>query len=98
MSKQRRRRFRVTRFQTPITTYPLKSSVQTGIQYSDYFESWTACVAARLDLEKWDSGGYPPKFMARVVAWHRLSGLVDVHKDQARNEAAERQSKRKGKK
>ena len=55
-------------------------------------------MAARLDLEKWDSGEYPPKFMARVVAWHRLTGLVDVHKDQARNEAAERQSKRKGKK
>lgn len=46
-------------------------------------ELWGAAVAARLDLERLWLGQYDPKFLARVVAWHNLTTLIDMHRQDA---------------
>jgi len=79
MSQQRQNPFKVTRHGTPIDQYALKNAVNTGISYSLHFESWQACIAAGLDIERWENAGYPPQLMSSVVAWYRLSGLVQTH-------------------
>jgi len=33
----------------------------------------------RLDLERWDTGGYETRFMAKVIAFYRLHGLIAMH-------------------
>ena len=73
----------VTRHGTPITQHPLRSRVNTGITAGQHFHEWEACHAAGLDLWRWESGGYPVEFMAKVLAWHRLHNLVQSHTAEA---------------
>lgn len=42
-----------------------------------------ACIAAGLDVEKWENGGYSKELRIRVIAWHRLNELIRSHTDQA---------------
>lgn len=77
------RRFRVTRNGIPIEDYPLKGSVNVGIQYTTSFGELEACVAAGLDMAKWDSGAYPVELKNRVVAWYRAHNLVALHTQDA---------------
>jgi len=48
-----------------------------------------------LDAERWYIGGYSAHLMATIIAHHRMRGLVDLHVEQARNEKANRDAKRK---
>jgi len=66
--------------------------VSAGIEASLDYIGFDAAVAAGLDLEKWDAGGYPRHVMARVIAWHKLKGLVEMHSQ----DAAIRKPKGKG--
>jgi hypothetical protein len=63
----------------PIEQYPIKGLVSPGIQYSGGYGEWEACRAAGLDLWQWENGGYPIAFKCRVMAWHRLHSLVQLH-------------------
>lgn len=80
-----------------ISQYPLRRTVNAGIKYNLDFASLDACVAARLDAFRWEHGGYPPRFMNRIIAWHKLRGLISTHIEDAKAIAAEKESKRKGK-
>lgn len=57
--------------------------ISTGVSYPLHFEGWRAAIRAGLDLERWESGGYDPRFMARVVAWYRIEGMIEQHASQA---------------
>lgn len=77
----------MTRNGEPITEAPLKNKrafVSAGIEASLDYIGFDAAIAAHLDVEKWDAGGYPRHIMARVVAWHKLQGLVNMHSEDAR--------------
>lgn len=71
--------FAVTRSGLPIDEYPIRGTVNPRIQYSQGFGEWEACVAAGLDLDKWENGLYAVDFKCRVLAWHRLHNLVQLH-------------------
>jgi hypothetical protein len=81
-----------------ISAHPLQKAVSAGVKYGLDFAGFEACVAAGLDLERWDNGGYSPRFMVRVIAWHKLHGLVATHIEDARNIAAEKAAKKARKK
>jgi hypothetical protein len=58
------------------------------------FAEWEAAIAAGATLDelyKWDSGGYTRTFKSKVIAWHNMHSLVELHK----SDAAERAAKRK---
>ena len=80
----------------PIAEYPLKNQVRTGISYSMGFAEMEACVTAHLDLWRWVSGGYPQRFMARVVAWYEQRGLIASHVEDAKERAREKRERRMG--
>ena len=48
-----------------------------------------ACVAAHLDVERWDGGEYPDikpyskELKIRVMAWYRLKQIIEAHTQQA---------------
>jgi hypothetical protein len=88
----------VTRHGEKIEQYPLRNTVNTGIQYNTYFEGIRAAIVAGAtldELNKWVDGGYPQRFMATVVAWYRADGLITRHSDQAVAKAIEQMQKRK---
>lgn len=76
----------MTRGGEAITEAPLKNKrafVSAGIEASLDYVSFDAAIAAHLDVEKWDAGGYPRHVMARVVAWHKLTSLIEMHQADA---------------
>ena len=61
---------------------------------------WEAAIAAGaslIELELLDSGGFPVRFQAKLMAWHALHQLVGLHKQDAAARAAEKQAKRRKK-
>ena len=40
-------------------------------------------MAAGLNLDRWLNGGYDKRTTAYVVAWHRLSRMVESHANDA---------------
>ena len=81
----------------PIDQYPLNSkfSVSTGIEFSSEFFEWEACVAAGLDIWKWNNGYYPPIFRAKAITWHKNHILIDTHQREAEAIKAEQDAKTK---
>ena len=73
----------MTRRGIPIEQYPVKGTVNVGIQYGLDYAEIEACVAAGLDLWQWESGVYPIAFKNRIIAWHRLHALVGLHTQDA---------------
>jgi len=59
--------------------------VNAGITHSDKFLEWEACIAARLDINKWENGEYDRKIMAGAVAWYVDHLLVEQHNADAAN-------------
>lgn len=78
----------------PIRSVLLKNAVHTGIEYSLYYEGLEAAVSAKLDLWKWDQGGYPKEFMCRVIARHRMNNLIKAHESEAVNAASKKDMKK----
>ncbi len=65
-----------------ITTAPLKNPrafTNPGITSAASYQDWEAAHGAGLDLHRWDTGGYAPVFMGKVLAWWRLHKLVELH-------------------
>lgn len=77
-----------------IGQHPLKNAVNSGIKYELDFAGLDACIAAGCDPWVWENGGYPARFMARIVAWHKLKGLIVTHTEDARAIAAEKAAKK----
>ena len=75
--------FAVTRFGRPIGDVRIKDAKDPHINHSIKFAEYEACVAAGLDLWQWVNRKYPKQFMADVVAWYQLHGLVDSHRQDA---------------
>lgn len=72
----------------------MRYTIDPGIEYAPSFAEWEAAVAAGLDLWQWETGQYPVWFRARVLAWHRLHGLVRLHtQDAVERKARRRQQK-----
>lgn len=60
------------------------------IRYSISFAAWEAAVAAGAtleDLRRLDRGGYPPAFVAKLIAWHDTHRLIDAHIEDAKSMA-----------
>lgn len=74
-----RQLFKVTRLGIPIEEYPLKNEANTQIQYAMRFAEIDACIAAGLDLWKWDTGFYPVQFKTEVMAWRRTNSIIQLH-------------------
>ena len=67
----------------PIQEQRVKGAKSTGISFSTDYAGTSAAIAAGATLDellKWDNGGYPVWFMARIMKWHELNGLIDMHK------------------
>ena len=87
--------FRVLKHGLPIEDFPIRDAVDPGITYSPIFEELSAVKDYGLDAERWYIGDYSAHLMATIIAHHRMRGLVDLHVEQARNEKANRDAKRK---
>ena len=64
----------------------VKGAVDPHIEYSIQFSIWEAATAAGATLDelvKIERGEYPSWFLARLVAWHQLHGLVAMHREDA---------------
>jgi hypothetical protein len=59
------------------------------------YNEWEAIIAAGAtldELQKWDAGGYPISFKAKVIAWYNLHKLVELHASDAVSRETERRS------
>lgn len=81
----------------PIEDVWLKDSVNTGIQYETLtFPLWEAAIAAGATLDELARlDQYPPRFLAKVIAWHQKHRIVKLHEQDAVQRAAERRQRRK---
>jgi hypothetical protein len=87
----------------PIEQIRLRNPLNVNISFSTDFLGLEACIAAGLDVEKWDNPNPPPegysrKLKARVIARYQLHDLINAHIgdtqiEQQKKEAAK--SKRK---
>lgn len=74
---------------------PLPTDARSSITTGEAFQQWEAVTGAGLNLWEWEQGRYPTRFMARVVAFHRLQGLIAAHQQEDARREAERKSKQK---
>jgi len=73
----------VEKNQIPIKNQRVKGAKSTGISFSTDYAGVDAAIAAGASLDellKWDNGEYPGWFMARVIKWHEMSGMIDMHR------------------
>ena len=56
-----------------------KEFVSPPISYAPSYEGWVAAHYCRLDMERWDTGDYDPRFMAKTIAFYRLHGMIAMH-------------------
>ena len=62
----------------------LRNPLNTQITYSMSYAEMEACIAAHMDVEKWNNpnpppAGYPRRLKAQIVAWHSLHNLIQAH-------------------
>ena len=72
----------------------IRNSVRAGITYSLFYEEYDACIAAGLDVEKWEYGLYSRDFKERIIAWHQLSSLITAHSSDAEIEQSKKNAKK----
>lgn len=89
----------------PILKLEPRNKLNHGITTSAHYEEWEACIAAGLDIEKWEYGGYSTRFKAHAIAWHRLHNAVDmmlsdaaIEKQKSDIKKAKKKGSKKGKK
>ena len=67
-----------------IKLHPLKNPGKSaGITYNQNFLEIEAAIAAGMDVERWERGGYPKWLKAKIVAWHSLHHLIQTHQSDA---------------
>lgn len=89
--------FGVMRNGEPIEDHVISKKVNANITYNQSYAEWEACIAANLDIERWELGTYPGWLKERAVAWHHLHNLVENNVQDAMNKAIERERKRAAK-
>lgn len=96
-SRKRRTPFQVTRYGYPIKEVAIgrETKVNAGIGYSAKFEEFQACIAARLNIERWKNGGYDTQLKAEIIAWYVLNGEIETHVADAQQKKANKDAKRK---
>jgi len=57
-----------------------------------------ACIAAGIDPRDWLSGEVHVKVKSKVMAWHRLQELIEMHSQEAVNNKQEQEAKKKTRK
>jgi hypothetical protein len=80
----------------PIREISVRDAVDPRIGYSVSFGEWEAAHAAGLDLWKWEQGEYPRWFRTRVIAWHNMHSLIELHKQDALSRSMKAKSKQHG--
>jgi hypothetical protein len=60
------------------------------------FSEWDACLAAGLDLWKWETGFYPKHFKVRVMAFIGLQREISAHTEDQKAIDMEREQRKKG--
>ena len=78
-----------------LSDYPLRHTIQTGIETSQALIEWEAAREAGLDLHRWDRGGYSQAFMAKVIGWYTRHQELELHREDARARAMERKQGRR---
>lgn len=69
----------MTRHGEPISSLSIRNKLYHGITYSSRFEEWEACIAAGLDVEKWEDNEYTNRLKGYVIAWHRVHNMIESH-------------------
>jgi hypothetical protein len=68
----------------------IKNPLKTNISYARTFEEFEACVAAGMDVERWEDMRpevtYSRELKAKVIAWYRLRGMIEAHTGDAQIE------------
>jgi hypothetical protein len=80
----------MTRHGQPIEQVGLKKAINTGIAKSQRLVEWDAAIAAGATLDelvKWEDGGYPTWFKAKVIVWHERKMLAENHTEDAKVQA-----------
>lgn len=92
MWRTRRVAFKVSRNGFPIEQVWLKDAVNTGIQYETLtFPLWEAAIAAGATLDELAHlDDYPPRFLAKLIAWYQKHNIVKLHEQDAMQRAMER--------
>lgn len=80
---------------TPLHELKPKHGINPGISYAPEFAEYEACVAAGLDLWRWEQNEYPIWMKAKVMAWHEGHKLVQLHTEDVATDIAIRRSKQK---
>ena len=94
----------MTKNGAPIEQVRLRNPLNVNISFSTDFLGLEACIAAGLDVEKWDNlnpppEGYSRKLKARVIARYQLRDLIEAHiGDTQIQEQKKEMAKQKGKK
>lgn len=68
--------------------------MDAGIKYSEQFQGYEACIAAGLDLWRWEQGLYTPQFRAKVMVWKDMHDLVEMHTNDAVAQKQDEESRR----
>ena len=87
----------------PITSVSLRNPLNTNINYSMSYLEMEACIAAHMDVEKWNNPnpppeGYPRSLKAQVVAFHLLQQQVKAHTEDTAIEKAKQDAEKQRKK
>jgi hypothetical protein len=86
--------FRVQKWGDPIEEVYIHRPVNTGITHSQYYAEWDACITAGLDIEKWLGGEYPTWLKEHTISYVRNKGLIELHRQQEMDKAAEREARK----
>jgi hypothetical protein len=92
----------VTKGKSLIQEVRIRNPLKTNIISSKAFEEVEACVAAGMDIERWDDirpeVTYPRELKIKVIAWYRLRGMIEAHVGDTQVEYQKREAKKAQKK
>ena len=84
----------MTRNGVPISQVQVRTAVDANIDFGMSFAEWEAACAAGLNLWDWENNKYPVPFKAKVIAWHKLHRLIEIHQEDAVSKKMEAESKK----
>ena len=85
----------MTRHGEPISKLSIRNKLHHGVTYSSRFEEWESCIAAGLDIAKWEDNEYTSRLKGYVIAWYRVHNMIESHVQDAGIDRAKRDAKRK---
>lgn len=85
----------MTRNGFPIEQYEIRNSVNANIDFDVRYLEFSACIAARLDIDKWERFGYTMDLKADVIAWYLVRNLIENNVEDAKQKKQDQLAKRK---